>query len=92
MLLLEDGRPLGVVRLDLLGQGRAGVRLVAIAPTSQRRGLGRAMMGLVERYAAARGVTVLELNAAPAAVGFYRRLGWTVIDPDRSEPLMERRL
>jgi GNAT superfamily N-acetyltransferase len=92
LLFVEDGRPCGAVRIDLLGEERAGVRLVAIDAACQGRGLGRAMMALVERYAAERGAAVLELNSAPEAVGFYERLGWTVIDPNREQPLLERRL
>ncbi len=35
---------------------------------------------------------VLELNSAPDAVVFYQRLGWTLIDPARDNPLLERKL
>ena len=92
MLLMRDGQALGTVRFDLLGGDRAGVRLVAIDIGHQRRGHGRTMMALVEKHAAERGVSVLELNSAPEAVAFYERLGWAMIDADREHPLMERRL
>ncbi len=75
-LLLLDGRPIGVVRLDYGGKGTGIVRLVAIAPELQRQGHGRALGLLVEVEARHRGMHRLMLNAHPAAVGFYERLGW----------------
>jgi len=90
LILIEDGQPRGAARLDFVGD-RAVVRTVAVQPNDQRRGLGRAMMALVERYAAEHGVLVLEVNSAPDAAAFYLKLGWTMIDPDRASPLLERR-
>ena len=91
LLFMEDGEPRGTARVDFLGHGRAGVRLVAIDMGNQGRGLGRKMMALVERYSADRNAMVLEVNSAPEAVGFYERLGWIMIDPAREQPLLERR-
>ena len=92
LLLLEQGRPRATTRVDLLGEHRAGIRLVAVEQENQRRGLGRSLMMLTEQYAMERGVLVLELNSAPDAVMFYQRLGWTLIDPARENPLLERKL
>jgi GNAT superfamily N-acetyltransferase len=64
LLLIEDGQPRGAMRLDFSGDGLAVVRTVAIEVGQQRRGLGRAMMGLVEAYATARAVVVLEVTAS----------------------------
>ncbi len=50
------------------------------------------MMGLVEAYATARAVVVLEVNSAPDAVAFYQRLDWRMIDPLRESPLLRKRL
>jgi GNAT superfamily N-acetyltransferase len=92
LLMVEEGRPRATARLDFLGDHRAAIRLVAVEPENQRRGLGRAMMTLVEQYAARHGVVVLEVNSAPDAAAFYQKLGWTMVHPDREHPLLERHL
>jgi GNAT superfamily N-acetyltransferase len=50
-LLRKDGRALGAVRLDLFGEGRAAVRLVAITAAEQGRGHGRVMEAMVTEEA-----------------------------------------
>ena len=77
-LLLKLGeRNIGTVRLDDFGGGVGAVRLVAIVSDGQRRGYGRKLMELVEGRALAMGSQRLVMNAAPDAVGFYEKLGWT---------------
>jgi len=75
-LLMADGRPIGMVRLDFRGD-TAVVRLVAIAPDLQRQGHGTVLDRLVGDAARARGVRMLVVNSAPDAVGFYEKCGWT---------------
>jgi len=74
-LLLSDGAPIGMVRLDFRGE-TAVVRLVAITPNLQRQGHGSVLDRLVVEAARARGVRTLVVNSAPDAVGFYEKLGW----------------
>lgn len=74
-LLMLDGAPIGVVRLD--DRGSEGVvRLVAIVTPLQGRGHGRMLGRLVEAEARRRGMRRLMLNAAIASIGFYEKLGW----------------
>jgi GNAT superfamily N-acetyltransferase len=84
LLLRVGGRPAGITRLDIEGSV-AIVRLVAIAPDLQRQGHGRQMSRLVDREARRRGVTLLRVNAAPEAVGFYEATGWHRREWDREE-------
>jgi GNAT superfamily N-acetyltransferase len=63
-LLLRDGAPIGMVRLDFRGD-TAVVRLVAIAPELQRQGHGTVLDRLVCETARARGVHTLVVNSAP---------------------------
>lgn len=81
-LLLVDGRPAGITRLDLQGD-IAVVRLVAIAPELQRQGHGRAMSERVDQEARRRSIRLLRVNAAPEAVGFYEATGWQRREWDR---------
>jgi N-acetylglutamate synthase-like GNAT family acetyltransferase len=77
LLLRLDGAPLGTVRLDDFGDGTGCVRLVAITAAEQGRGHGRALSTLVEELARSLGIHTLYVNAAPEAVGFYEKTGWT---------------
>jgi GNAT superfamily N-acetyltransferase len=83
-LLLVDGRPAGITRLDLRNDV-AIVRLVAIALELQGHGHGRAMSDLVDVQARQQGVRLLRVNAAPEAVGFYEATGWHRQEWDREE-------
>jgi N-acetylglutamate synthase-like GNAT family acetyltransferase len=76
LLLKLDGRSIGTTRLDELGGRRGVVRLVAIAADVQRRGHGRVLSALVEAFARRLGLKTLLVNAAPGAVGYYKKMDW----------------
>ena len=84
LLLLLDGTPIGVVRLDWR-EPDAVVRLVGIVPHLQGGGHGRAMSELVDAAARRRGVTRLLVNAYRGALGFYERTGWRREEWDAAE-------
>jgi GNAT superfamily N-acetyltransferase len=75
-LLLLDGAPIGVVRLDKRGS-LGMVRLVAIRSERQREGHGRIMSDLIDAEALRLGIIELRVNAAADAVGYYEKTGWT---------------
>lgn len=64
--------------------GRRGIVYhLAVIPERRRQGVGRSLMGELERRMAARGCIKSYLLATPdnlEAVAFYRRLGWDVMD------------
>lgn len=91
-LLLQNGTPVGTVRLDLESKQQATVRLVAIVHHLQGRGLGRAMMSAVEKAAMEHGVQRLRVHSAPAAVAFYTKVGWVMADANAANPIMMRYL
>lgn len=84
-LLKLDGKPLGTTRLDMRGDGTAIFRLVAITAAEQGRGHGRVLGKMVEERARAFGARTLLVNAAPEAVGFYEKTGWSHHVWDASE-------
>jgi ribosomal protein S18 acetylase RimI-like enzyme len=92
LLLLQGDIPVGAARLDLAPNGKGVARTVAIDATFRRKGFGRALMIGLETLALQQGVASLEVNAASDAIGFYRTLGWTVIDGSRTNPLMTKAL
>ncbi|UWU30787.1 GNAT family N-acetyltransferase [Rhizobium sp. WSM1274] len=87
-LLLQGNLPVGAARLDLKANSKGVVRTVAIKAAFQRKGLGRVLMKRLEAFAAQHGVIGLEVNAAPDAVTFYEKLGWTMINGSKNNPLM----
>jgi ribosomal protein S18 acetylase RimI-like enzyme len=78
----DDGEVVGVV----LGgyDGRRGIVYhLAVVPHRRQEGTGRALMAEIERRLAAKGCVKSYLLATPenrAAVSFYRKLGWQVMD------------
>ena len=85
LLLLLNNEPIGTTRLDNLRNGFAVVRLVAIADAFQKKGHGRQLSALVENYARDLGINTLYVNAAPEALGFYKKLGWEPHEWDPEE-------
>jgi ribosomal protein S18 acetylase RimI-like enzyme len=61
-------------------EGRAKVRRVAVHPSAQRRGIGRALMAALEARARELGMRVLHLDASQAAAhALYRACGYTEV-------------
>jgi len=85
LLLKYLEEPIGTVRLDARPEGKAIVRLVAIASRLQRQGHGRVLMNLVEELAKALGLKELLVHAAPDAVGFYQKLGYSHFDFEKGD-------
>jgi putative acetyltransferase len=72
-IVAERDRFLGMAQLDPRG-GR--LRALFVAPSLQGRGLGRLLLGAVEKLARARGLRALDGAMSMNAVGFYRRAGF----------------
>ena len=85
LLLMWDGKPVGITRLDKRGANGGVVRLVAISPELQRQGHGRLLSALVEDEARARGMRWLFVNAHKSAVGYYENTGWRLESWDPGE-------
>lgn len=72
------------------------VRAVFVAPDLQGRGIGRLLMGTVERAAAAMGIRRLAVSSSITAEAFYAKLGYGAVrdawhDGERAI-IMEREL
>ncbi len=76
-LLKYYDQPIGTTRLDIRDDGTAVFRMVAIAAAVQGQGHGRVLVQMVEERAKVFTVKALLLNAAPEAVGFYEKSGWS---------------
>lgn len=83
-VLVLDGAPIGVTRLDR--RGAVGVvRLVAVIASEQGKGHGRVLSDLIEAEARRFGITRLHVNAHPSAIGYYEKTGWHREEWDPSE-------
>ncbi|MDN5381549.1 GNAT family N-acetyltransferase [Streptomyces sp. LB8] len=90
----EDGVPLGTGRL-LHGEAAAArtggdesagsLGRLAVVREARGRGIGAALVRVLEEAARARGLTAVDLHAQTHALGFYERLGYTAYGPEFSE-------
>jgi|SRR6516162_7664627 len=67
-VLLRDREVIGTVRIDLIGDIQAGLRLIAIRRDLQRQGHGSVLLQLAEQAARAFGRTEIVINAHPASL------------------------
>jgi GNAT superfamily N-acetyltransferase len=78
----DADRVVGVVALDLVTRR---LRQMAVDPTLQRRGIGRALVERLELEARGLGYDSIELHARETARGFYEKLGYAAF----GEPFTE---
>ncbi|MCC3153235.1 GNAT family N-acetyltransferase [Hymenobacter sp. BT770] len=75
---------LAVGMLQPTGAHQGQVRFMAVAPQAVGTGLGRQIMAALENQAQAAGLTEIVLHSREAAVGFYQRLGYAVVEPSHT--------
>ena len=71
-----EGRLLGTASLVDTGQEGYKMRQVAVHPTAQKLGVGRALVRAGEAVAKTAGRTHIYCHARATAIEFYRRCGW----------------
>jgi DNA-binding MarR family transcriptional regulator len=82
------GRPIGCGCLKLHADQPAEVKRMWVTPDARGLGLGRRILGELERYGSDRGVTAfrLETNGALVeAIGLYRSMGYVEVAPFNDE-------
>ncbi|HZN29214.1 MAG TPA: GNAT family N-acetyltransferase [Xanthobacteraceae bacterium] len=79
-VLLHNGDVVGTVRIDLIDETHAGLRLIGIRPDLRRRGHGAVLLVLAERAARAFGRTDIVINAHPTSLAFYLANGYAEED------------
>ena len=81
-LLLFRGKSVGVVRVDIVqDMQQAIIRRMAINETEQRKGHGRNLVTLVERFALHKGCHCTVVTSAEDAQVFYEKCGYKHITP-----------
>ena len=81
LLAIQGDEPVGVLFLDE-GDPIRGVAIVAVDPTAQGRGIGRALMrAALERARGATGVRLVQEAFNTGSMGLYASLGFAVKEP-----------
>jgi DNA-binding MarR family transcriptional regulator/GNAT superfamily N-acetyltransferase len=83
------GEPLGCGGLKFHGDAPAEIKRMWVAPGSRGLGLGRRMLGELERRAAAAGAPAVQLEtnrALTEAISLYRTAGYRQVEPFNAEP------
>jgi GNAT superfamily N-acetyltransferase len=75
-ILLRDDEIIGTVRIDLIDDSQAGLRLIGIRGDLQRRGHGAALLRLAEQVARAASRAEIVINAHPTSLTFYLDNGY----------------
>lgn len=75
-VLRFNGDIVGTVRIDLIDDTQAGLRLIGIRNTSQRHGHGAALLRLAEQVALRFGRSEVVINAHPTSLTFYLANGY----------------
>lgn len=87
-LLLAEGQEspvaLAVGMLQPTSAQQGQVRFMAVAPEMAGKGLGQQVMAYLESQAQTLGLTEIVLHSREAAVGFYQRLGYAVVEPSHT--------
>lgn len=76
LVALDAGRVVGCVLFTPTSSTSGKLRQMAIDPSRQASGLGRALVAHLEDVARARGFEEIALHARETAIGFYQKLGY----------------
>lgn len=80
-LLRVGGKPAGAGRLRIVdGNGKA--ERVCVLKDNRNSGSGRLLMAAMESFAAKKGLPAIILNAQSHAIGFYEKLGYSIISEE----------
>ena len=80
MALSDKKDVIGVARLQLNSSEQAQIRYMAVSRAYERQGIGRELITVMEKQARESGIDTIVLEAREAAVGFYKKLGYRVIE------------
>jgi len=80
----DDGKIIGVGRLNRVVGNQGQIRYMAVDPAHRSQGVGRAILQELEVKAIEFGILEITLNAREDAVQFYRHNGYQVLKPSHT--------
>ena len=81
----EDDKILGCCMLVKTGEKTCRLRQMAVINKLQGKGIGKALMVFAENLTRDRGFKKLTMHARKSAIGFYERLGYSVVGDEFQE-------
>ena len=85
-VLVYDSEIVGTVRIDLIDERVAGLRLIGVRGDLQRQGHGRVLLRLAEQTVRAFDRTEIVINAHPSSLAFYLANGYREGEWDAGAP------
>ncbi len=79
IVAFEEDELLGCCVLSILDRTTFRLRQMAVLQNYQRRGIGASLLNYVENIARDRGCIKIMMHARLTAIGFYERMGYTVV-------------
>jgi len=79
VMAVDDDKVIGVARLQFNTNDEAQLRYMAVSPSYEGQGIGRALIEALEQRAKKSSHKKIILDAREPAVGFYKKLGYQVI-------------
>ena len=79
VISMDDQKVVGVGRLQYNAAGEAQIRYMAVEKEYEGSGIGRMIVNTLEQEAKCRNINTIMLDAREPAVGFYQKLGYSVV-------------
>ena len=80
VMAVDNEQVVGVARLQFNSDDEAQLRYMAVIPSHEKQGIGRALVATVEQQAQKSSHKIIMLHARENAVGFYKKLGYRLIE------------
>ncbi len=80
MAIDEDMKVIAVARLQFNSKTEAQIRYMAVDQIHERQGIGRRLIGSMERHAIEKNCTQIVLDARESAIDFYKKSGYKTIE------------
>ncbi|WP_068471069.1 GNAT family N-acetyltransferase [Candidatus Protochlamydia phocaeensis] len=85
LMLYKKGRMIGYAHLQYWPGYRAALRMIVIDEKERKRGYGSSLLKSCEQKLKEERIKILQTEAAPDAIEFYRSLGYTEMPFDDPE-------
>ncbi|MCK4834544.1 MAG: GNAT family N-acetyltransferase [Gammaproteobacteria bacterium] len=80
LMAVDEDEIIGVARLQFNSSDEAQIRYMAVANGHEKKGIGRALVTVIEARAKTSRHDKIILHAREPAIGFYQKLGYEIIE------------